>query len=201
MKSWLRLTLVTMTVGVDLLASRRRFTSLLASSEGILASTLRIVFLALYVYITASGLMVVHNPQKIRPLAVALALQVSSISSPFFLYKLSAGPALIAGFGSPTRVGAFFTFDWQLLLASSWRFAILQGDRWQLSVNLLALVFLILLLRSHRQGSPVIPEPDRLSSVIDSESGEAGDPQEGQPQRAQRSTGTAGRQDLNSLPR
>jgi len=142
MQSWLRLTLITTTVGGGFAGFAATFSSLFDSpGEGILASTLRVTFLALYGYIVVSGLIFVQNPQRLGPLSIAFGLQVPSFSSPYLVYKLAAGPAVVAGFGSPTQPGKFFTIDWQLLLAGSWQFAILQRDRWQFCINLAALAF------------------------------------------------------------
>jgi len=154
MKSWLRLTLVTMTVGGGFAGFAGTFLTLSNSQgEGLLALVLRVVFLVLYMYITISGLMFVHNQRIVRPLAAALAMQIPWISSPLLVYDVAAGPSAVIGVGSPTQAGKLFTIDWQLLMGSSWRFEILQGARWRMSVNLLALALLILLRKSTQTGS------------------------------------------------
>jgi hypothetical protein len=159
MRNWLRLALILMTVGGGFAGFVGTFMSFSGSpGEGILATILRAIFLALYAFIATSGLIFVHNPQKIRPLAVALAMQVPSFSSPLFVYKLVAGSAVVAGVGSPTKPGKILALDGQLFLGSTWGFEILQGDRWALSLNLVALALLILLWRSRQGKGSVVPE-------------------------------------------
>jgi hypothetical protein len=98
------------------------------------------VSLALFAFVTFSGLLFVHNAQRTRPMVVAMALQVPRFSSPLVAYKLSAGfqlvVALMGGrFNTSFRVGS----DFQLNL--------LQQLPWGAGVNLFALLILILLLR------------------------------------------------------
>lgn len=116
--------------------------------EGVLVLLLRTIFLALCAYITVSGLVFVHDPRLVRPLAVALVLQIPWISSPLAFYYFAAGPAVIIGIGSPKKTVDLFSIEWKFFLGGSWRFSMLQGDRWAIGVNLFALALLILLWKS-----------------------------------------------------
>jgi hypothetical protein len=149
MKSWVRLALVTVSVGGGFAGFAATLAALFDSQgDKVVASIFRIVFLALYAYITASGLMFVHNPRLVRPLALALALQIPWFSSPLLVYKLAAGPAALIGVVSPAEAGKLLVIHWQLLLAATWRFELFQGARWEVSVNLFALGLFVLLRRA-----------------------------------------------------
>src|SRR5687767_6635220 len=92
MSTWLRLTLVTMTVGGG-------FTGVAITVQGwqpareVGGGTTAVLaaFLVLYAFVLASGLLLVHDPRRTRPVAAALALQVPMVSSPVITYQLTAG--------------------------------------------------------------------------------------------------------------
>jgi hypothetical protein len=79
MKPWLRLTLITATVGGG-------FTGIAVTVQALLnpqnQSPLLLMgfFLALFTYVTVSGLIFVQNPERKRPLIAALAIQIPWIS-------------------------------------------------------------------------------------------------------------------------
>jgi hypothetical protein len=167
MSSWLRLTLVTVTVGGGFAGFAATFVSLFNNpEEGLLALLLRIAFLGLYAYVTISGLMFVHDPRLTRHLAIALALQIPWISSPLALYLFTAGPAAIIGVGSPTKPRSFFTIEWKLFLAGTWRFSMFQGDRWGMGINLFAMAILMLLCKSVRADSRRGPLDEQPTAVV-----------------------------------
>ena len=142
MKAWLRLTLITMMVGGG-------FTGLVVTLQALIRSqdqppayfVLMGAFLALYAFVTVSGLLFVENPKKTGPLLLAIALQIPWISSPFITYRFAAGAQVSLGFIGGKVVGG-------VRLGSDWEFYFLSRIHWGLGVNLFAVLILILLLRS-----------------------------------------------------
>lgn len=92
MQPWLRLTLITMTVGGGFAGFVGTLQSLF-NSPGV--STFKLVliliFMGLYVFVTVCGLLYVNDPGRTGPLVAALALQIPWISSPLIVYKFAAG--------------------------------------------------------------------------------------------------------------
>jgi hypothetical protein len=110
------------------------------------------------VFVVGAGLLFVHDPTRTGPLLAALAIQIPELSSPVIVYKFAAG--LEASFGVSGLENENTTgihLDWNLLLGSSWRFAILQQNPLRVGVNLAALASLILLLLALRQASTLTP--------------------------------------------
>jgi hypothetical protein len=142
MKPWLRLTLVTVTVGGGFTGVTMTLQTILgAQNQPLSYYMLVVVFLAVFVFVTVSGLVFVHNPRRTGPLIVSLALQIPWVSSPIIAYKLAAGfqvcVALIDGrFAGGFRLGSDFQINF------------FQQLPWGAGINLFALALLILLLRA-----------------------------------------------------
>lgn len=82
MKPWLRLALITMTVGGGFTGVVVNLQALFNSpGASILKLVLDLIFMGLYVFVCVSGLMFVHNPSRRGPLVAALAVQIPWISS------------------------------------------------------------------------------------------------------------------------
>lgn len=158
MKAWLRLTLITMTVGGGFAGFAGTLQSLF-NSPG--ASTLKLVlifiFACLYVFVTVSGLLFVNDPRRTGPLVAALALQVPWISSSLITYKFAAGFESFIFVGSPEKQNAIVHLGWDFLFGSSWKFGLSQENPVRLGVNLAALAILLLLLRALRSSNRVAP--------------------------------------------
>jgi hypothetical protein len=143
MKSWLRLTLVTVTVGGGFTGVVLTLQSLFRQSQSQVYYLLMFAFLALFAFITASGLVFVHDPQRTDLLIIALALQIPWVSSPIIAYRLAAGFhvsfALIGGrLSGGFRLGSDFQINFFQLLP------------WGAGINLFALALLVLSLRATR---------------------------------------------------
>jgi len=138
MKTWLRLLLITMTVGGG-------FTGIAIAAQTLYGDPSQwlgcLLALAVFTFIVISGLLFVHNPQRILPLVVALALQVPWLSSPLVTYHAEAGSSF-----SVAVIGGNFTHEvgW---LGSWWEFGWLSHAPWGVGVNLTAVVLLGLLWR------------------------------------------------------
>lgn len=142
MKPWLRLILVTATVGGGFAGVAVTIQLLFGGQGGSPASYVLLTgFFALFAFVTVSGLVFVHNPENTGLMTVALALQVPWVSSPIFAYKLDAGFQLTVAF-----IGGNLTAA--LRLGSGFQVGIFQQHPWGAGLNLFALVLLALLLRA-----------------------------------------------------
>jgi len=150
MKTWLRLTLITMTVGGGFTGAVLTFQSLLNSPKQSSFNLLLLaVFTAVYAYVTVAGLIFVHNPQRTRPLITALAIQIPWISSPMIVYKFAAGLLAVLSVGCPDGAGTFgFEFGWKILMGSSFQFALAQKNPWSIGINFVPLAIFVLSSRS-----------------------------------------------------
>lgn len=142
MKPWLRLTLITMTVGGGFTGFALTLQFLFKPQSQQLVYFLFIaVFLVLYAFVTASGLLFVLNPRRTLPLFIALGFQIPWISSPLIAYRFTAGLHATVGF-----VGGDFNGGFRL--GSDWQFNLFQKSPWGLGVNLFAVAILTLLARA-----------------------------------------------------
>ena len=138
MPSWLRMVLVTASVGGGFTG----FVVILTAVGTPMPAASRIIlvaFAALYAFVVAAGLLFVHNPRRLMPLVVALALQVPSLSSPLVVYQFTAGAHVtVAGVLNLDTGSLSLTGGAQL--GSQFLFALLQPPR-PLSggINLVAL--------------------------------------------------------------
>jgi len=90
MRTWLRLTVIAMTVGGGFTGFTATLQTLLHAHNSKLPSLLSMILsLVLYGYVTVSGLIFVENSSRTAPILAALALQVPSISSPIVTYTLT----------------------------------------------------------------------------------------------------------------
>jgi len=157
MKPWLRLTLITMTVGGGFAGFAETLQYLFSSGASTLNLVMIVVSIGMYVFVTASGLMFALDPRRTGPLVPALAAQILSISSSIFVYKFAAGIQAFIIVGSPEKentIGAYL--GWDMLLGSSWRFGLLNHSPLRVGVNVAAIAILVLLLQTRRPGSDVI---------------------------------------------
>jgi len=155
MKTWLRLTIVTMTVGGG-------FSGMALTSQFFLhptgyqaQSAMMASLFALYAFVFVSGLLLVQNPQKTRLLIVALALQIPCILSPIIVYRFASGASVVLGVGTVEGTSGF-KLDASAGLGSNLEFNLMQGHRWSIGINFVALAILVLLLRSVRTPAPVL---------------------------------------------
>lgn len=152
MKPWLRLTLITMTVGGGFTGFVLTFQSLLnPQSQQPAYFVFMTAFLAFYAFVTISGLLFVQNPRRTRLLLVALVLQIPWISSPLIAYQFTAGFHVTVGLIGGSLIAEFW-------LGSYWQFSLFQELSWGAGVNLFALLMLVLLGRSRRPTSSA-PDP------------------------------------------
>jgi hypothetical protein len=154
MQTWLRLTLITMTVGGGF-AGVVFASQLLFTAQGQKTGSLLIiaVFFALYAFVTVSGLIFVHDPRRTRLLIVAFILQIPWISSPLIVYRFAAGCHAVIGIVFPDEK-APLRIDASAFLGSGFTASLFQENRWSISINLVALLMLIWLLRSIRTPKP-----------------------------------------------
>ena len=147
MSAWLRLTLVTMTIGGG-------FTGAVTTSQVLLSPqttspafvAVGVVFLALHVFVLVSGLLFVQNSARVMPLVVALAIQIPYLSSPVVLYRFADG--LCGGVG----VAESGLFGWWRL-GTDWYFGLLRPLPWGIGINLVPVAMLAALSISLAPGA------------------------------------------------
>lgn len=174
MKTWLRLTLITMTVGggftgvvFTVVGLHSYFSSQNQKPFNLLVLLL---FLMLNAGVTASGLLFVHDPRRTQLLVAALAIQVPRISSPLVAYKFATGLEFVLSVGGPAKAeDPGVHLGWNFFFGSSWAFSFLQEHPFSVGINLSALAMLILLVRSARTpASPMKPESLSTGDQADS---------------------------------
>ena len=159
-RAWLRFTLLAVTVLGGLHGIVICLQVLFSpSSQGFGASVLFSVFLAAYIYVTATGVIFWRQPNQTRPLMWALAIQIPWISLPGFVYKFSAGLYVAVAFiakheGDKYSAGLNGNFN----LGSSCEFRLLQNAPIELGVNVAALAALFLLSKSFSSTSVTLTE-------------------------------------------
>lgn len=152
MSTWLRLTLITMTVGGG-------FTGIALTSQllfspqvtGPALVAICVVFLLLHLFVLVSGLLFVQNSTRVMPLVVALAIQIPYLSSPLVTYRFADG--LFGGVG----IADTGPFGW-IRLGSDWQFNLFQPLPWGFGINLVAVAVMAALSLSiarQRRQSPV----------------------------------------------
>jgi hypothetical protein len=102
-----------------------------------------------YIFVVASGLLFIENPKRIEPLAVALAIQIPSFSSPIVLYKLTAGLELYVGV---LAGGPLLSYD--IGIGSTFQIIFFQDVPFGFGINLVATALLILVLAARKAADP-----------------------------------------------
>jgi hypothetical protein len=157
MKPWIRLTLITMTVGGGFAGVAATLQALFnASGESTLNQVTMVVFMGLYAFVTASGLVFVHDSTRTGPLQAALLIQIPSISSPVIVYKFAAGLETliyVSGLEKEKTPGLRLG----LQLGSNWSFALQQDNPLRVGVNIAALAILVLLWQTRRPARRMTP--------------------------------------------
>lgn len=158
MRPWLRLTLITATVGGG-------FTGFVLCLQAMIMTkdqpagfyALMLAFSALYAFVTTSGLIFVHAPKRTRLLSFALAVQIPWVSSPLLAYRFAAGIMLSVGLfgGQP---------GFLVRLGSDFQVNFFQQLPWGIGVNVAALALFVLVRQP--EGSPATP-PQRPAELAE----------------------------------
>ena len=156
MSTWLRLTLITMTIGGGF-AGLCSVVQTFSKSENRSPATVGLfaVMLIFYLFVVTSGLLFVLYPQNTRPLLAALIIQVPWFSSSWFVYKFTSGFDVLFGVLYP-QGGGSLTFKGNFFLGGESQFSLGQSDPFILGINLWALAMLVLLLRSKNRLPPTL---------------------------------------------
>lgn len=166
MKPWLRLLLVTASVGGGF-TGIAGITGSFANAHSAGQVILLVVFLGLYGFVTASGLIFVYDPKRTRPLVAAIALQIPWISSPVFVYQFAAAVCATISLGTPDEADRLH-FMWSVFFGAHFqvRFGLSLDVPFSVGVNVAAVALLGLLLRANqrRVQTPDLPMPVHDSS-------------------------------------
>lgn len=167
MKPWLRLILVTMTVGGGFCGVAITFENIINSRTNLALLLVNILFFLLFGFVAVSGLVFVHDQRRTGLLAAALITQAPWFSSSVFVYKFFAGFDFVFMIGAPKSPGTIgIGFNFEMLLGSSYRFDVLTDQPWRIGLNFVPLVLLVLLFkaRNHRNSEEATAEPSRLTA-------------------------------------
>jgi len=166
MSTWLRLTLITMTVGGGFsgLAVMIQY-AIQSPRQQTLSLLLTMLLLTLYAFVTAAGLVFAQSPRRTLLLFGALLIQVPWLSSSMLVYKFAAGAGAFIGAKYPSGAGGP-TATYEYSVGTSSTVAMLQGngDPFIVGVNLWAIVLLILLWRSAWTPAVEIPSVSEFHS-------------------------------------
>ena len=113
-----------------------------------------VAFLVLYVFVTGSSLLYVYDSRRIRPILIAIGIQIPLISLPVFEYQFVAGVNLAILFGSASgteRAGLTVKWTHQIVTDCSFRLGQLQAGPPHIGVNLFAVVLIVFLWLSSRR--------------------------------------------------
>jgi hypothetical protein len=159
MKSWLRLTLVTTTVGGGFVGIAVTLGELVNSKDASpLMFVVMMAFVGLYAFVTFAGLLYVQNERRTLPLRAAFLLQILWISSPIIAWRFTAGFEFTLSF-----IGGVLNAEFWL--GSLWQFNLFQELPWGFGINLFAVLMFFILLRM--RATPVEPLPS-IASQVDS---------------------------------
>jgi hypothetical protein len=149
MKPWLRLTIITVTVGGGFCGAILAGVALdsvfsqAVQSHSAISFVMMSVTLGLFILVTISGLIFAQHPERMNLLIWAFALQVPWVSVPHFGYRFAAGfDAAVAFFGGH--------FKWGISAGSNCQIQFFQQPLGA-GINLFALIMLILLLRAKQK--------------------------------------------------
>jgi hypothetical protein len=149
MKQWLRATLIILSIGGGFAGASLSVPLFANASLGI--ALIVLVFILLYAFVAATGLLFALDERRTKPLSIALALQLPFLSSPLLIYKFGAGflATLFIGGPSPAdNIGVRVGWEWYF--GAFWRFGLMENAPWTLGINIIPLVMLILLRRAGR---------------------------------------------------
>jgi hypothetical protein len=169
MRLWLRLALVTMTVGGGFAGFLSTLQSLFNSSGVSTAHlVLTALFMGLYALVISSGLLFVHDPTRNGPLVAALMVQVPCISSSLIVYRFGAGFDMCAAFGGAEKASRVEAgFFWDFMLGSRWKCALGEENPLRVGVNIVALALLLLLWRGQQSArQPITNRSDFVDRFV-----------------------------------
>jgi hypothetical protein len=161
MKTWLRLTLITMTVGGGFSGLVLTFQALLSGitsrNQPFYNLLIMGIFLVLNAGVTVSGLLFVYDSHRTNPLLAAIAIQIPWISLSLFEYRFGTGFQFFLRMNGPAKgEDLAFHLGWAFFLGSNWSLSFSQEPQFGLGINIWALTMLVLLWRSVRMPAPVV---------------------------------------------
>lgn len=142
MSIWLRLLIITATVGGGFMGLSLCIGILLRGISGLGSIVVFLAAVSIFGYILYAGLRACAYPDEIANTGLALWLQVPWVTSPIISYRLSAGYSFSASYYPPVDFGFFFNLGSEFILN------LLRPDRWGIGVNFAAIILLLLLRRS-----------------------------------------------------
>ena len=146
MKTWLRLTLIVMTVGGGFTGTAMTLQFLFSPQpQPVVTKIIVSAFVLISLFILTAGLIFVQNSRITDPLVAALALQIPVFSCPLIMYDY--------GVGLYFSVGVSSTHLFYLLrVGMQWQFWIMHQSPWGFGVNIIPAILLAAIkLSQHRE--------------------------------------------------
>jgi hypothetical protein len=175
MRTWLRFTLISMTVVGGLYGAAMTLLAFFrADAPGFGVSVLFGCILLGFVYVTAAGLLDWRKPRQVRPLIWALAIQIPWVSMPGLVYKFAAGFLWAITLYATQKSGKYSSgFNIRFKVGSTSELRFLQDAPLELGVNVAALALLVLLRKSTRLAANTVeaqsPITDAQAAVLQSQ--------------------------------
>lgn len=154
MRTWLRLVLVTVTVGGGFsglsVLTDPEAVAVSGSSDWVVA--FNAAFAAFYFFVLVSGLLFVYNPNLQLPLIIALAIQVPVVLSSIVTFQLAAGAYAAVGLTEP---GAILL---TCRAGSQSQLSFAQPHSWAIAVNVIPAILLVAIWQARKAGKhPTTP--------------------------------------------
>jgi hypothetical protein len=167
MKPWLRATLILLSIGGGFAGVSLSIPLFANANFGI--ALIIFVFILMYAFVAATGLLFALDERKTKPLCIALALQLPFLSSPLLIYKFGAGFLATLFMGGPSPADNIgFRVGWEWYFGAFWRFGLLENAPWTVGINIVPLVMLILLRRAvHDKEKAEIVEVETAANQVE----------------------------------
>lgn len=152
MKLWLRVILILASVGGGFTGAVMTLDIFLHSAHGVVNHIFVTVFLALFIFVTASGVLFSLDYRRARLLLISLAIQIPWISTPVIVYKFATGIYAALTLGNVAGTGRIGIRFWtEMRLGSTFRFSWWSDvNPWGIGINWVALLLFLLLWRFMR---------------------------------------------------
>lgn len=118
-----------------------------------------VVFMGLFAFVFACGLLFVYDPKRTGPMLAALAIQIPAVSSPAIVYQLAAGLGVFINYGGLDKGNTIgFRFSW--FFGYGWKASLLGNEPFMFGVNVVALTIFLLVWWTLHPGNQLAPTSD-----------------------------------------
>jgi hypothetical protein len=171
MEPWLRVVLILLTVGGGFSGIVTAANALLGPVIGWESGALAVIFLTLFVFVTATGIFFTLDQKRLRPLLIALAIQIPWLSTPRFVYKFATGFYAALNIGDALKPGRMAVRLWSevhlgSIASISWSRA---TTPWGVGINWVALVLFLFTWRTVLSKRAPVQFVDKTAELLEPE--------------------------------